>query len=92
MEPKVRGWLVTGSALLALVGATATVVYFFQPWRSCDYEDTSAGCAMLPVDAAVMTVAAVTTLVAVGVCVFALLVRSAPPRGDLPASARRTTG
>jgi hypothetical protein len=75
MEPKVRGWLVTGSALLALVGATVTVVYFFQPWRSCDYEDTSAGCSMLPVDAAVMTVAAVTTLVAVGVFVFALLVQ-----------------
>ena len=75
MEPKVRGWLVTVSALLALTGATVTVVYFFQPWRSCDYEDTSAGCAMLPVDAAVMTVAAVTTLVAVGVFVFVLLVK-----------------
>ncbi|WP_019180988.1 hypothetical protein [Microbacterium yannicii] len=75
MEPKVRGWLVAGSALLALVGATVTVVYFFQPWRSCDYEDTSAGCAMLPGDAAVMTVAALTTLVAVGVFVLALLVK-----------------
>lgn len=75
MEPKVRGRLITGGALLALIGATVTAVYFFQPWRSCDYEDTSAGCAMLPVDAAVMTVAAITTLVAVGVFVFALLVK-----------------
>ncbi|WP_237739390.1 hypothetical protein [Microbacterium yannicii] len=74
MEPKVRGWL-TGSVLLALTGATVTVVYFFQPTRSCDHEDTSAGCAMLPVDAAVMTVAAVTMLLAVGVFVFALLVK-----------------
>ncbi|WP_404434635.1 nucleotidyltransferase domain-containing protein [Microbacterium lacus] len=63
---RVRGWLVAGSALVALVGAIVTVVYFFQPWRSCEYEDTSAGCAMLPVDATVMAVAAVVTLAAVG--------------------------
>lgn len=70
-----RGRLLTGSALVALVGAIVTVVYFFQPWRSCDYEDTSAGCAMLPVDATVMAVSAVVTLVAVGVFVLALLVK-----------------
>ncbi|MCT9002353.1 hypothetical protein [Microbacterium memoriense] len=75
MEQKVRGRLLTGSALVALVGAIVTVVYFFQPWRSCDYEDTSAGCAMLPVDATVMAVSAVVTLVAVGVFVLALLVK-----------------
>ncbi len=75
MEPTVRGRLVAGSALIALVGAIVTVVYFFQPWRSCDYEDTSAGCAMLPADATVMALAAVVTLVAIGVCVFALLVK-----------------
>jgi hypothetical protein len=72
MDPKVRGWMVAGSALFAIVGATVTVIYFFQPWRSCDYEDTSAGCVMLPVDATVMAVAAVVTLAAVGVCVVAL--------------------
>jgi hypothetical protein len=75
MEPTVRGWLVAGSALIALVGAIVAVVYFFQPWRSCDYEDTSAGCAMLPADATVMALAAVVTLVAIGVFVFALLVQ-----------------
>lgn len=75
MEPRVRGWLVTGSALFALVGTVVTVVYFFQPWRSCEYEDTSAGCAMLPVGGAVMAVAAVATLLAVGVLVLALLVK-----------------
>lgn len=82
MGPKLRGWLVAGSALFAFVGATVTVVYFFQPWRSCEYEDTSAGCAMLPVDAAVMAVAAFATLLAIGVLVLALLVneRSAHPR------------
>lgn len=75
MDPRARRWLVAGSGLVALVGATVTVVYFFQPWRSCDYEDTSAGCAMLPADATVMAVAAVVTLVAVGALVLALLVR-----------------
>jgi hypothetical protein len=73
MDPKLRGWLVVGSGLVALIGATVTVVYFFQPWRSCDYEDTSAGCAMLPVDAAVMAAAAVTTILAIGVLVVTLL-------------------
>lgn len=70
-----RGWVVAASALFALVGAIVTVVYFFQPWRNCEYEDTSAGCAMLPLDATVMAVAAVVTLVAAGVFVSALLVK-----------------
>ena len=69
MGPKVRGWLVTGSALFALTGAIVAVVYFFQPWRSCEYEDTSAGCAMLALDATVVTV------MAVGALVFALLAK-----------------
>ena len=78
MDPKLRGWIVAGSALFALVGAVVTFVYFFQPWRSCDYEDTSAGCAMLPGDATVMAVGAVVTLVAVGVFVFTLLTKERP--------------
>jgi hypothetical protein len=75
MKPKVRRWLMAGSALFALAGAVVTVVYFFQPWRSCDYEDTSSGCAMLPLDATVMAVAMVVTLVAAGVFVVALLAK-----------------
>ena len=73
MNPKWGGWLITGSALFALVGATVTVAYFFQPWRSCDYEDTSAGCAMLPVDAAVLAAAVVATILAIGVLALTLL-------------------
>lgn len=49
-----RGLLVAVSGLVALVGAVVTIVYFFQPWRSCDYEDIAVGCAMLPADAPVM--------------------------------------
>jgi uncharacterized membrane protein len=76
MNQRSAGWLMAGSAVVALVGAIVTVVYFFQPWRSCDYEDTSVGCAMLPGDATVMAVAAVVTLAAAVVSVFALLARN----------------
>lgn len=75
MNPNVRRWLFAGSALFALVGAIVTVVYLFQPWRSCNYEDTSAGCAMLPADTAVMAVAVVVTLVAVAAFALALLAK-----------------
>lgn len=44
-------------ASVALSGAATAVLFFFQPWRSCLYEDTSVGCAMLPHDAAVMVTA-----------------------------------
>lgn len=53
--------LILGAAL-ALIGAGVTVLYFFQPWRTCSYEDSAAGCAMLDADAAVMVVAMVATL------------------------------
>ena len=44
-------------ASAGLVGAATVVLFFFQPWRSCPYEDMSVGCAMLPNDAAVMVIA-----------------------------------
>jgi hypothetical protein len=75
MNPKLRGWLVSGSAVAALVGAVVTIVYFYQPWRSCDYEDTSAGCAMLPADATVMAIAMFATLAAMVVFALALMTK-----------------
>lgn len=57
-------------ASAALVGAATAVLFFFQPWRSCSYEDTSVGCAMLPNDAAVMVIALGVAVVGAGV--FAL--------------------
>lgn len=59
--------------LLSLIGAIVTVIYIFQPWRSCEYEDSSAGCAMLPVDAAVMTAAMLATVVGVVLLVVGLV-------------------
>jgi hypothetical protein len=55
--------------LLALAGFATSVVYFLQPWRTCDYDDSPAACAMLPADAGVMTVAMFVTVfgLAVGV-------------------------
>ena len=67
--------IVTG-ALIAVAGFVMSVVYFFQPWRSCDYEDSSAGCAMLAGDAAVMTFAMLATVVGIGVVVGGLIVRA----------------
>lgn len=78
MGQKMRRRLVAGSALLALGGAMVTVLYILQPWRSCDYEDTAMGCAMLPPDAIVMATAMLVTLTAIVVFVIALLVKEAP--------------
>jgi len=79
MQPRVRRWLVSVAAIVALAGVLVTAVYFFQPWRSCDYEDTSAGCAMLAGDATVMGIAGFTTLVAVFILVFALMAKERSP-------------
>lgn len=51
--------------ILAAVGAAVTVLYLFQPWRSCPYDDSPAACAMLPGDAVVMFAAMAVTLVGV---------------------------
>lgn len=61
------------SRLLALIGASVAVLaaatavlFFFQPWRRCPYEDTSVGCAMLPHDAAVMVTAFAIAVIGAG--------------------------
>ncbi|MDQ0743009.1 putative membrane protein [Clavibacter sp. B3I6] len=67
-------WLVLG-AVLALVGAAVTVLYFFQPWRTCPYEDTAAGCAMLDGDATVMMIAMAVMLLGVSLFLAGVLQR-----------------
>ena len=49
-------------AVLTVIGAAVTVLYLFQPWRTCPYDDTAAGCGMLAGDAVVMTAAMAVTL------------------------------
>lgn len=75
MADRHRHWLIVVSAVTAAVGAIVTVVYFFQPWRGCDDEDTSAGCAMLPADANVMVIAILVALLAASVLVISLLTK-----------------
>jgi hypothetical protein len=61
--------LILGGAL-ALIGASVTVLYLFQPWRTCPYDDSPAACAMLTGDAVVMYAAMVVTLLG-GILVLA---------------------
>ena len=64
--PGARGaLLILGLGLVAgFVALVVTIVYVFQPWRSCPYDDSPAACAMLPGDAAVMMTAMATMPVA----------------------------
>ena len=60
----------------AVIGLFGTVLYFFQPWRTCPYDDSPAACAMLPGDAAVMAAAFALLCVGVVTVVIALIVRT----------------
>lgn len=75
MRSQTRRPLVTFGASLALVGAVASIVYFFQPWRTCDYEDTSAGCAVLVADATGMLISLVVSLIGVALFVIGIASR-----------------
>ncbi|WP_246837270.1 hypothetical protein [Salinibacterium sp. UTAS2018] len=70
MKIKRRGLrlFLTGIAII-VIGSITSVIYLLQPWRTCDYDDTPTACAMLPADAAVLTVA----MLAVGIAVFVTL-------------------
>ena len=60
---------------VALIGGILTVIYLFQPWRSCSYDDTPSACAMLPADATVMAIAMWSTLVGLVILGVALFLR-----------------
>ena len=57
LNSQTRALAIWTGAVVALLGAIVTVVYFFQPWRTCPYDDAPSACAMLPADATVMTIA-----------------------------------
>ncbi|PZR53717.1 hypothetical protein DNL40_06205 [Xylanimonas oleitrophica] len=67
-------------ALTAAVGAVVTVVYLFQPWRTCPDDDVPAACPMLPADAAAMSAAVVVTLLGLATFVTALALAARRPR------------
>lgn len=60
---RARVLAVWSGAGVAILGAIVTALYFFQPWRTCPYDDSPSACAMLPVDATVMAIAMWSTLV-----------------------------
>ena len=60
----------------AVIGLFGTVLYLFQPWRTCPYDDSPAACAMLPGDAMVMAAAFALLCVGVATAVIALIVRT----------------
>lgn len=70
-----RARLIASGAVIAVLAGAVAVLFFFQPWRSCEYEDTSAGCVMLPHDAAAMFVAAMVFVVGIVVVTAGLLTR-----------------
>ena len=73
MKQRKRVPAVVTGATFALVGGLVTVVYLFQPWRTCPYDDSPAACAMLPADAMVLAVAVCSTLIGVLILVLGLL-------------------
>jgi hypothetical protein len=68
------------SGVVTVAGVIVSVVYFFQPWRNCPYEDRTVGCAVLPQDAQVMAIAVISALIAAivfAVCLVKKRARSA---------------
>lgn len=68
-----RSLTVMIGSVLSVGGAVVAATFFLQPWRSCEGEDTSVGCAMLPGDAAVMQVAGLVFLIGIIVVAAGLL-------------------
>lgn len=73
MVGRLRIPLVALGAALTLVGVVLTVIYLFQPWRSCPYDDSPAACAMLPGDFAVMSASMLGAAVGAVVLAIALI-------------------
>ena len=77
MKPPTKVLSIVIGAVIAIAGAIVTIVYIFQPWRSCPYDDSPSACGMLPADATVMSIAMLGTLVGLVIVVLGLLLRRA---------------
>ncbi|MDQ1083142.1 MULTISPECIES: hypothetical protein [Microbacterium] len=75
-----RARILVFGAVLSAVGAAVAIIFFFQSWRSCEGEDTSAGCPMLAGDAAVLQISVIVLLVGIVVLAAGVLT----PRSGLP--------
>ena len=75
-----------GGGALILLGAIAAFVFFWQPWVSCDYEDSSAGCRPGDVEQAGLAIALLVVLAGLVVAIKAI------KAADGEEHASRTTG
>lgn len=73
MTRRLRTLLLVAGGVATAAGASLTLLYLFQPWRTCSYDDIPSACAMLPGDAAVLASAMVGTLVGATVLLAGLL-------------------
>ena len=60
--------LMIAGGVTAIAAIVTSIVYMFQPWRTCPYDDTPAACAMLPADAAILALALLASFL--GLCVL----------------------
>lgn len=72
-----RQFIVLGAVIGAVAGALA-IVYLFQPWRSCSYDDLSSACSMRPHDAIVLMIALLLALLGCAILSTALLATDTP--------------
>jgi hypothetical protein len=84
MRSRTTFTLALAGGVLALLGLIGSVVFLFQPWRTCPYDDSPAACAMLPGDYAAL-IAFLALLIAGGLLAIGSLVAS------FLASGRRTS-
>lgn len=54
MRSRTASTVATAGGVLAGIGLIGSVVFLFQPWRTCTYDDSPAACAMLPGDYAAL--------------------------------------
>ena len=77
MGQRTKVLLIVIGTVIAIAGAIVTIVYVFQPWRSCPYDDSPLACGMLPADATVMSIAMLGTLAGLVIVALGLLLRRA---------------
>ena len=72
--------LMIAGGVTAIAAIVTSIVYMFQPWRTCPYDDTSAACVMLPADAAILSVALISSFLGLCVLVSGIVVGVNNPR------------
>lgn len=69
---KSSGGLVVGASVAA-IGLVSVVAVFLQPWRSCEEDDSPAGCPVTMLDANLMVVALLVLTAGIAIVLFTLL-------------------